>query len=134
MSTISDNLTEMRPDEHSTTQSQDETQSLWHARNSPEETIRRMEAFPERAAKFMELIPCPQRSGHALRSSFLWDRTPVFNEPVTDGWLKRLAFASGGFYYYDSVHRSLRISDGNETLFATRFAFYSATLTLSRAT
>jgi hypothetical protein len=55
MSTISDNLTEMRPDEHSTTQSQDETIPLARE-NSPEETIRRMEAFPERAAKFMELI------------------------------------------------------------------------------
>jgi hypothetical protein len=55
MSTISDNLTEIQPEEDSSIQAQSKTIPLARE-NSPEETIRRMEAFPERAAKFMELI------------------------------------------------------------------------------
>ncbi len=56
MSTISDNLTDIQPKEdYSSLQAQSETIPLARE-NSPEETIRRMEAFPERAAKFMELI------------------------------------------------------------------------------
>jgi hypothetical protein len=55
MSTISDNLTDIQPEEDSSIQTQSETIPLARE-NSPEETIRRMEAFPERAAKFMELI------------------------------------------------------------------------------
>ena len=55
MSTTSENLTDIESEEQHARDGQDHVIPL-ASENSPEETIRRMEAFPERAAKFMELI------------------------------------------------------------------------------
>ena len=55
MSTTSENVTGIKPEDQRATDAQDHVIPL-ACENSPEETIRRMQAFPERAAKFMELI------------------------------------------------------------------------------
>jgi hypothetical protein len=55
MSTTSEDVTDIVSEDQHATDAQDHVIPL-ACENSPEETIRRMEAFPERAAKFMELI------------------------------------------------------------------------------
>ncbi len=52
MSTTSENVTDIESEEQHARDGQDHVIPL-ASENSPEETIRRMEAFPERAAKFM---------------------------------------------------------------------------------
>lgn len=53
--TTPENLIDIKSDDQHATDAQDHVIPL-ACENSPEETIRRMQAFPERAAKFMELI------------------------------------------------------------------------------
>jgi len=55
MSTTSENVTNIDCEDRREQDGQDHVIPLGRE-NSPEETIRRMEAFPERAAKFMEII------------------------------------------------------------------------------
>jgi len=55
VSTPSENVPDIKPEDRHETDAQDHVIPL-ACENSPEETIRRMQAFPERAAKFMELI------------------------------------------------------------------------------